>query len=136
MAVEDRLAAFSMTSKWALFKAIRYFSATPGELEGGSDTNPYTLRFTIPTLNVPATQFLSDRNPIQEGTPSETARVYIRLQVKATEKAGGKTITLPDFPTGGPILSEETRALAVNTPTPILQPPPTPSTEVKPSKEP
>ena len=118
MSVEDRLAAFSFTSRWALFRALQNFAATQGELGGGPDSSPHVLRFSIPTVDVPlGSATNSDAPAVQEGTPGETARVYLRVEVKATEKAGGQTIVLPQFPTGAPILSEGTRALGENTPT-------------------
>lgn len=113
MAVEDRMAAFSITSKWSLFKLIRLFSATPGEVANNNENITNMLRFTIPTLTVPSgNPVLSDRKDLVQGTPAETARVYVHVEIETTKKAGGNIITLPMFPSGAPVLSEETRAFA------------------------
>jgi hypothetical protein len=111
MSIQDKLAAFSITSKWSLVKAIRLFSAGLGELGSGKDALPHMLRFTVPTLTVPSSTIISDRSDVVQGKPGETARVYVQVEIETVKAAGGESTALPGFPTGAPILSDETKAL-------------------------
>ena len=113
MAVEDRLAGFTVPSKWSLLKAVRMFGASSGELGAGVDSEPHMLKFTVPTLIVPPTTVLSDNKNAVQGKPGETAKVYLRLEIATSQKVGGETIALPTFPSKAPALSEETKAIAI-----------------------
>ena len=113
MAVEDRLAGFTISSRWSLFKAIRMFGAGFGEIGRGVDSEPHMLKFIVPTLVVPPTTVLSDNPSAVQGKPGETARVYVRIEVQTSQKVGSETISLPTFPSRAPSLSEETRAIAL-----------------------
>lgn len=89
LSVSDRTARFDYGDGWGLIGLIQSHRPDARELPAGGDATPHTLGFTIPMT----------------GGTTDTARVFLRMQLRGPDSQGGTRIVIPEsFPTQAPVV--------------------------------